>query len=287
MARKPPSAPAHPTRGAPPVRGQGKGPGKPEVKAANPGGGIGAGNLLWGLHPVRQAWGNPERRIRRLLVTAGGLEALGPLPTPPDTIRPTPELAERDTLDRLAPRDAVHQGVLAVVDALDEVDLADITIRAESQPEMMVLVLDQVTDPHNVGAILRSAAAFGAAAVILPRRNAPEETGVLAKSASGGLEVVPLVHVTNLARALDQLAEAGFHRVGLDEGGIELGEGADLRGRLALVLGAEGSGLRRLTRELCDVIVQLPTQPPITSLNVSNAAAIALFEARRQRRGGR
>jgi 23S rRNA (guanosine2251-2'-O)-methyltransferase len=290
MARKPPPRSARPSSGpqsgarkpARPGAASQAGGGKP---AASAGSANQPGTLLWGLHPVRQAWANGGRHIRRVLVTHGGQEALGTPESPAGVARPALELVERDVLDRMTPRDAVHQGVVALVDPLEEVDIADIAIQAETVPDMIVLVLDQVTDPHNVGAILRSAAAFGAAAVILPRRNAPEETGVLAKSASGALEVVPLVHVTNLARALDQLGEAGFFRVGMDEGGVGLGEGVNLCGRLALVLGAEGSGLRRLTRELCDVIVQIPTVPPISSLNVSNAAAVALFEARRQRLG--
>jgi 23S rRNA (guanosine2251-2'-O)-methyltransferase len=172
---------------------------------------------------------------------------------------------------------AVHQGVAVVADPLPEVDLSDVEDAA------LVMVLDQVTDPHNVGAILRSAAAFGCAALILTERHGPADSGVLAKAASGGLEHVALVRVKNLARALDELADLGFQRLGLDSQHAEPLETVDPVEKTALVLGAEGKGLRRLTREKCDRLVRLDVPGPIKSLNVSNAAALALYALTRAR----
>jgi 23S rRNA (guanosine2251-2'-O)-methyltransferase len=171
--------------------------------------------------------------------------------------------------------------VVIEVEPLEDIWLADLL--AEAPERAVLLVLDQVTDPHNVGAILRSAAAFGAGAVILTERNAPSTTGVLAKAASGAIEHVPLVHVTNLSRALIELQEAGYWCVGLAEEAKHHLDGIDLSAKTALVLGAEGEGLRRLTREHCDELARLPTGGAIGSLNVSNAAAVALYEARKQK----
>jgi 23S rRNA (guanosine2251-2'-O)-methyltransferase len=242
--------------------------------------------LLYGLHPVAAAWTNPERRIHRLLVTEAGRAALEPAfaeARAKGLDRPSPSPVDRLELERMLPAGAVHQGMVLDTAPLPELGIEDICAEAAGDPQAMIVVLDQVTDPHNVGAILRSAAAFGARAVVVTERNAPETTGVLAKSASGALEVVPLVRVTNLARALGELQQAGFWTVGLDESGARTLAALDLSGRTALVLGAEGSGLRRLTMERCDEITRLPTQGPIGSLNVSNAAAVALYEVARLR----
>lgn len=231
----------------------------------------GAANWLYGTHPVIAALGNPQRRLGRLLLTdeaEAGLTARlgGPLPL-------QAERTDRAKLDTLLGRDAVHQGMALLADPL-----ATPTLEQVLQRPGPILVLDQITDPRNVGAILRSAAAFGVAAVILQDRNAPEETGTLAKAASGALEVVPVLRAVNLSRTLVALKAAGLWTVGLDAGGSRLDGGAFRDRRVALVLGAEGEGLRRLTRETCDEIAGLVMPGTMESLNVSNAAAVALYE---------
>jgi 23S rRNA (guanosine2251-2'-O)-methyltransferase len=242
--------------------------------------------LLYGVHAVAAAWTNPERRCRSLLATDAGMEALASAVAAAKAAgleRPQPRLVDKTELDRKLPSGAVHQGLALDAAPLPETGIEDICRAAETQPNLLVLVLDQVTDPHNVGAILRSASAFGAGAVVITDRNAPEATGTLAKSASGALESVPLVRVGNLARAIDLLKQAGLWCVGLDESGQRTLSELDLTGRTALVLGAEGSGIRRLTAERCDEVARLPTGGPVASLNVSAAAAVALYEVARRR----
>ena len=186
-------------------------------------------------------------------------------------------LAEAPDLGRLVPHDAPHQGVVIEVEPLEDVWLDGLLTEAEEQA--VLLVLDQVTDPHNVGAILRSAAAFGAIGIVTQDRHSPPESGVIAKSASGALERVPWARVVNLARALEEIGEAGFWRIGLaGDADTELKDALGPK-RVALVLGAEGSGLRPNTREHCDALAKLPICDAIESLNVSNAAAVALYAA--------
>ena len=224
--------------------------------------------ILYGWHTVAAALANPQRQIRKLFLTENAARRLTDENI--DT-RVAPEIVRPNTIDaRLGP-DAVHQGLLAEVDPLDSPDIATL-------PETgIVLVLDQITDPHNVGAILRSAAAFAVKAIVTTARHSPEATGVLAKSASGALELVPLVTVQNLARALTELNDQGFMTVGLDSQGSETLGAVTLRQPLALVLGAEGKGLRQLTRETCSVVARLDMPGEIKSLNVSNAAVLALY----------
>ena len=226
--------------------------------------------ILYGWHTVKAALENPQRRIRRLFATENAARRLAAdgvaLPVEPELVRP-------DAIaHRLGP-DAVHNGLLAEADPLPSPELEEL------EPAGIVLVLDQITDPHNVGAILRTAAGFAVAAVVTTARHSPEATGVLAKSASGALEYVPIVTVQNLARALAALRERGYLLVGLDStGDVDLGD-ASLRAPLALVLGAEGKGLRQLTRTTCDQVARLDLPGRIKSLNVSNAAALALYVA--------
>ena len=186
-------------------------------------------------------------------------------------------LAEAADLGRLVPHDAPHQGVVIEVEPLDDVWLDGLL--GEAAERAVLLVLDQVTDPHNVGAILRSAAAFGAVGIVTQDRHSPPESGVIAKSASGALERVPWARVVNLARALEEIGEAGFWRIGLaGDAETELKEALGPP-RVALVLGAEGPGMRLNTREHCDALARLPISDAIESLNVSNAAAVALYAA--------
>jgi 23S rRNA (guanosine2251-2'-O)-methyltransferase len=231
---------------------------------------------LYGRHPVLAALANPERRIERLLAT----KEMAERHVAEFAGKPVQVLA-RDEMAQRLPAGAVHQGLAALVAPLEESVLEDVLARCGDNA--LVLALDQVTDPHNVGAILRSAAAFGAAGLVVTERHAPADTGVLAKAASGGLEMVSLVRAVNLARALEQLKDAGFWIYGLDERGDASIGSLDLSGRVCIVLGAEGEGLRRLTTEKCDRLVTIPTDAALASLNVSNAASIALYEWARRR----
>ena len=189
---------------------------------------------------------------------------------------PTIETVSRADLDQMLPDGAVHQGIALSADPLPALDVADLADLAEGRDNAVVMVLDQVTDPHNVGAILRTAAAFADDALVTTERHSPEFAGALAKSASGGLEHVPICSVTNLARALAEMGDMGYWRIGLDSDAPLRLSDETLSRPLALVLGAEGRGLRRLTRERCDRLGRLDLPGPIRSLNVSNACAIAL-----------
>jgi 23S rRNA (guanosine2251-2'-O)-methyltransferase len=244
------------------------------------------GLWLYGRHAVAAALANPERRIRRFLAAAEmeddaqALIVAAGARLPPG---PQPEILPRAAFEALVPAGAVHQGMALSVEPLPELAIEDVIDRVGPPPAagtitQIVVLLDQVTDPHNVGAVLRSAAAFGVLALVLPEHGAPPVTGVLAKAASGALEHVPILRVVNLVRAIDRLKSAGFWCVGLDETAERPLAALKLEGRIALVLGGEGEGMRRLTRERCDLVARLPTVGAIASLNVSNAAAIALYE---------
>jgi 23S rRNA (guanosine2251-2'-O)-methyltransferase len=226
---------------------------------------------LWGKHAVTAALDNPARKVLRAWATREAATFMQFAQDVPVT------LAEAPDLGRLVPADAPHQGVVIEVEPLEEVWLDDLLTSA---PERAVLlVLDQVTDPHNLGAILRSAAAFGAVGIVTQDRHSPPESGVVAKAASGALERMPWARVVNLARALEEIGDGGFWRIGLT-GDVET-ELKDALGpaRVALALGAEGAGLRPNTREHCDALARLPISDAVESLNVSNAAAVALYAA--------
>jgi 23S rRNA (guanosine2251-2'-O)-methyltransferase len=236
---------------------------------------------LFGHHAVAAAWMNPERRCRRVWASEEAMTAFGPVleeARKAGLNRPEPIHADKEAMSRLVPPGAVHQGLILECEPLSEPALA----AAASTSDLLVM-LDQVTDPHNIGAVLRSAAAFGAGGLILQDRHTPEISGTMAKSASGAVEVVPVLRLTNLSRAMEEVKKLGFWTVGFSEHAeMELGQ-AELPEKLVLVLGSEGKGMRPGVASHCDLVLRLPTRPPIASLNVSNAAAIALFEARRRK----
>jgi 23S rRNA (guanosine2251-2'-O)-methyltransferase len=221
---------------------------------------------------------NPRRKIFKAYLTERAAAEIGPQLLG----RVRHETMSLDEVGKLLPQGSVHQGVAIQCEKLPKLDIEDAIPPQQDKKRRIVLVLDQITDPHNAGAILRTAAAFGVVAVIVQDRNAPPESGVLAKAASGALDVIPYVEVVNISRALDQLGKLGFWRVALaGDGDSPLSE-AVTEGDVALVLGSEGSGVRRLVRETCDTTAFIPIDAQMESLNVSNAAAVALYEMRRR-----
>jgi 23S rRNA (guanosine2251-2'-O)-methyltransferase len=241
---------------------------------------------LYGRHAVAAALANPARRCRRVIALREAAAELKSLLAEARADLPKEtEFLDRAQFALALPADAVHQGIALAVDPLPRRELADIVASLPgTAPPHLVVMLDQVSDPHNVGAILRSAAAFAALAVIVPEHGTPPVTATLAKAASGALETVPLIRAGNFSRAMGTLKEAGFWCVGLAEDAEDELAALDLPERIALVLGAEGDGLRRLTRERCDFLARLPTRGALASLNVSNAAAVALYELARPHR---
>jgi len=259
---------------------------RPSQSAPQPGGkssperdrpGRSGGQWLYGLHAVEAALANPRRKLGRAALTPRAVETLGK-----DRLkRVQVEIMEPGAIDRLLPAGAVHQGAALEAWPLKSRALDDILAEAPGGQRRIILVLDQLSDPHNVGAILRTAAAFGVTAVVVQDRNAPPQSGALAKAASGALDLIPYVEVVNIARTLDELAERGFWRIALaGDGEQSLSEAVPV-GDVALVLGSEGAGIRRLVREHCEAAAYIPIARTVESLNVSNAAAIALYELRR------
>lgn len=220
---------------------------------------------MYGTHACDAALANPNRQIRRILATRNAASRFS---------HPAIEVVEPREIERVVGEEAVHQGIAMLVEPLPGEALEDV-----AASKATLIMLDQVTDPHNVGAILRSAAAFGVAGVIVPKDHAPSESGVLAKSACGAVDMVPLVSVTNLAQSIDILKKSGYWVAGLDGDATKTIHEAGAYKPLCLVMGAEGKGLRRLTRDLCDIVLKIPMDARMESLNVSNAAAIALYEA--------
>lgn len=226
---------------------------------------------LWGTHAVGAALANPNREVLRLCLTRNAVSRLSQM------LRPglKPEELQPKDIDRLLPHDAVHQGMAALVSPLPEKNLDDIL------DAQRVVVFDQLTDPHNIGAIFRSAAAFGFTAAVLQTRNVPPITGIAAKTAAGAMETVSEVRVVNIARTIETLNEAGFHTIGLDgDGDVFLRDAVSGAEKIAIVIGAEGSGIRPAVAKACSQIARIPISGVMESLNASNAAAIAFYEAR-------
>ncbi len=231
---------------------------------------------LWGTHAVMHAWQNPNRVIHSLLVTEKTEKIINECNVPNGVKRPKADIVDRATMSKRLPNDVVHQGIAVQCSPLEETFLSDIIIKSKTNDNITLVMLDQVTDPHNVGAILRSAAAFGASAIIVQSRHAPEVTGTLAKSACGAVEHVPIIRETNLSRAIEQLQDNFFNVIGLDEKGQYIND-IEKSGKTCLVMGAEGPGLRQKVKETCTSLLRLPTDGPVPTLNVSNDAAVALY----------
>ncbi|MEK9726373.1 MAG: 23S rRNA (guanosine(2251)-2'-O)-methyltransferase RlmB [Rhodospirillaceae bacterium] len=248
------------------------GPGSRRPDARRPSAEGGSDAWVYGEHATLAVLANPRRRISRVVATPQAAESHV------RTLAGHPlDVLTRAEIDALLPNGAVHQGIAAMAAPLQPSAIEDVLASLEGQDTAVMVILDQATDPRNVGAVLRSAAAFGAGCVIVQDRHAPPATGSLAKAASGALETVPLVRVGNLSRAMKAAQDAGFWCLGLDDGGQTTIADADTSGRVAMVFGAEGAGLRRLTRETCDLLVRIPTAPAMASLNLSNAVAVALY----------
>lgn len=246
-------------------------PDRPEKQRFSPRDAEGGPVWLWGTHAVMAALANPARRFHTLLATENAAQKLPPLQI-------KPQIATAKEIDHRLSPGAVHQGIALRVDPLEEVVLED----AIEAGATRIAVLDQVSDPHNMGAIFRSAAAFGFTGLVLQTRNAPPITGIVAKSAAGAIETVSEIRAVNIARALEQLGDAGFHTVGLaGEGKRTLDQAVSGAAKIAVVLGAEGSGLRPAVAKACAELARIPIAPQMESLNVSNAAAIAFYEASR------
>jgi 23S rRNA (guanosine2251-2'-O)-methyltransferase len=271
--RKPKPPHGKPAHGQNRASGQNRSP-RPENSRERPG--KKQENWIYGLHAIEAALANPRRNLHRAVLTARAAEALGPKLAGRVRVEP----ADIEAIARLLPPGAVHQGAALSCDPLPARDLVEV-LAEQKEGRRIVLVLDQLSDPHNVGAILRTAAAFAVTAVVVQDRHAPPQSGALIKAASGAMEIVPYVEVVNITRALDKLGEAGFWRVALVGDGQEPIAQAAAQGDIALVVGSEGDGIRRLVREHCDTAAFIPIDKAMESLNVSNAAAIALYEIRR------
>lgn len=232
-----------------------------------------SGLILYGRHAVIAALKNPNRQISKVLVTKENADELKGLASPVLI-----HTVDRKEIDRILPSDAVHQGFAAYVKALDNVEIEDVIAMAEEKDNCHVLILDQVTDPQNVGAIIRSCVAFDALALIMQDKNSPDENGAMAKASVGTIELLPICRVTNLSRAIQQLQSAGFWAIGMDGLAETTIDKMNKAGKNAIVMGSEGKGMRRLVEENCDMTVKLPTSDKVESLNVSTAAAIALYE---------
>lgn len=235
-------------------------------------------NILYGRHPVLAALNNPNRRISKILCTKDNSDTIKNICRQRNINIGIINIVDKKEIDRILPRDAVHQGLAVYCNELEEFSLEDICIMAEEHKRCHVLVLDQVTDPQNIGAIIRSCVAFDTLALIMQDKNSPTETGAMAKASAGTIESLPICRVTNLSRAIQQLKNAGFWTIGMDGYATTYIDEVDKSGKTAIIMGSEGKGMRRLVEENCDITVKLPISEKVESLNVSTAAAIALYE---------
>ena len=234
--------------------------------------------ILYGRHPVMAAVCNRRRKINKILCTKENFEEIRAACLRNDLNPGLANIVDKKEIDRILPREAVHQGFAAYCQELEEYTLDEICIIADEQPRCHVLILDQVTDPQNIGAIIRSCVAFNTLALILQDKNSPVETGAMAKASAGTIEHLPVCRVTNLSRAVNRLKDAGFWIIGMDGYAQNYIDSIDKSGKIAIVMGSEGKGMRRLVEEACDTTVKLPISEKVESLNVSTAAAIALYE---------
>lgn len=229
-------------------------------------------NILYGRHAVLSALKNPKRQINKILCTKENVEEIRLVS------KIAPQVVEKKEIDKLFQNDAVHQGFALFCNRLPDYSLEEIIDMAETKEKCHVLILDQVTDPQNVGAIIRSAVAFNTLALIMQDKNSPIESGAMAKAAAGMLEYIPITRVTNLSRAIEKLKDAGFWTVGMDGYASTTIDKLQKPSKTAIVMGSEGKGMRRLIEENCDISVKLPMSPLTESLNVATACAIALYE---------
>ena len=232
-----------------------------------------AGLVLYGRHAVMAALENPERKIHKLVCTAENASEIRAKYANLHLV-----VADRKDIDKLVSPEAVHQGYALFCNPLDNLSIEELCLNTEDDTKCNVLILDQVTDPQNIGAIIRSCAAFGAKAVIVQDKNSPQESGAMAKAAAGTMELVPVARVTNLVRAIEILKKHNFWIVGMDGYAKDNVDKIDKNAKLGVVMGSEGSGMRRLIEESCDITVRLPINEKVESLNVSTAAAVVLYE---------
>lgn len=233
---------------------------------------------LYGRHPVVAAINNPKRQINAILVTAENADEVKKLCISTNRNTGLVKVVERKEIDKILPQDAVHQGMIAQVKELECYDITDICNMSENKEKCFVLILDQVTDPQNIGAIIRSCVAFDALALIIQDKNSPAESGAMAKASAGMIEHLPIARVTNLSRAIEELKKCGFWTVGMDGYATDNIDKINKNGKTAIIMGSEGKGMRRLIEESCDITVRLPISEKVESLNVATAAAITLYE---------
>ncbi len=236
---------------------------------------------LYGIHPVKAALSNPKREIKSLLITENTIKKLN-MDSIPSKINNLINIVNKSEIDSIVGEDRVHQGIILKTKVRENAHLDDIIKICSSKKYSNIVILDNITDPHNVGAIIRSAYAFGVTAIILSKNGAPQENGTMAKSASGALELIPIVRVTNLTRSINILKKNGFWSLGLESQAKKDISEEELPNKCLIIMGSEGRGIRKLVRENCDTFIRLPTNERLESLNVSTAASIALYEWQRQ-----